>query len=128
MFDFFRDMAHDLGGIDTKKAKQLREEKREIEKLSKFIFNKSMKRFVIAIGCLYLLLSIILIIGLFDMSEAIRNSGGNVALGIVKYAILILIDIAVLVSLLLGTKKSEIVALIGVFLFMLLLYASFFIR
>jgi len=122
MFEFFRDITQELGGIDTKKAKQLREENREIDKLSKFIFSRSMKRFVITIGCLYLLLSIILIISLFDMSEVHRNSGNSVALGVGKYITLMLIDLTVLASLFIGTKKGEIVALVGVFLFTLLLY------
>ena len=120
MFDFFRDIIQEAGGIDTAKAKKQREEQREIEKLSRYIFSAKLKRFMLIIGISYLFFSVLMI-------ATVWNVPSNIYV-IAKYVVLAIIDIIVCVALLKGAKKGEIVALIGGLIFILLLYASIFIR
>ena len=123
MFDYFRDVLQEFGGIDTKKAKILRNEQTRTEKLSRYIFTAKLKRLVIVVGVVYLVLSVFMIVGLLNIGHT-----AGIALQVIKYIFLILIDITVILSLFNGTKKGEIVALVGCFAFTLLLYASFFIK
>jgi len=127
MFDFFRDVVQELGGIDTTLAKKEREEKKEIEKLSRYIFSAGAKKIILTTGGLYLLLTVILIAGTVSTANVI-GSVGNTILQIVKYIFLAAINIIVCVSIIRGTKRGEIIALAGCILFAVLLYASFFIN
>ena len=120
MFDFFKDIIQEAGGIDTAKAKRQREEQREIEKLSRYIFSVKAKRFIFIIGALYLFISV-------PMIAVYWNAPNNI-IPIAKYITLIIVDIITCVALLRGTKKGEIVALISGFVFIVLLYISFFVR
>ena len=120
MFDFFKDIIQEAGGIDTVEAKKQREEKREIEKLSRYIFSAKAKRLTLIIGVFYLILSV-------PMIAVYWNVPNNI-IPIVKYVTLGIVDIIACMSLLKGTKKGEIVALISGFVFIVLLYTSFFIR
>ena len=116
MFDFFKDMFHELGGVDTKATKMLRDEKREQEKLSRFLFTKGMKAFIYVVGASYLLFA----------SAMVAASMGIVdnSFYLIKYAVLIMIDIAICMCLLTGTRKGEIAAIVGGLLFVMLMFAT----
>lgn len=116
MFDWFRDIGLELGGIDSKAAKKERMEKREQKKLNRFIFTGGMKVLIIVLGVLYLFLSGSMIIAL--------RSVDNSAPQIVKYIAMSIVDMVVIISLIFGKKKGEMIALVGVFLFVVGLFLS----
>jgi len=101
MFDFLRDVVLEAQGIDTVKAKNEREEKREQKKLSRFIFTKGAKWTIVILGSLYIPLSIMNVIGI--ISEAHYFSADTV-LQTALNILLLLICIGVCVSLLIGKK------------------------
>ena len=116
MFDWFRDVAEEMGGIDSEAAKKERLAKKEKAKLNRFIFTKTSRAIVIAVGVLYLVSAGSVIIGM--------KATGYIAPLIVKFAVLSIVDIGVIVSLITGKKKGEIAALIGCFIFIVILYLS----
>ena len=116
MFEFMRDLLYDIGGIDTTAAKLMRDEKREEKKLSRHIFSKKAKALIITMGILYLIISITMI--------AIAWNAGNGITTILINGTLSLIDLAVCVCLIFGTKKTEVAALIGGIAFIIFLYLS----
>jgi len=124
MFDFFRDAVLEAKGIDSSKAKKLRDEEREIKKLSQFIFTKSVKRVVIILGALYTVFSVLSIVNIF---MAASDIGSSVVVHIIKTTLLIMISIVACISLVIGSKKGEIVALVCCIVFAVLLYLFFIV-
>jgi hypothetical protein len=122
MFGFFRDIALELKGIDTTKAKKERDEKLEQEKLNRFIFSKGVKRTIIILGIIYIPLSILSIVGI--ISEA-SYFNADVAFLIIRNIVLMLLSISICVALLIGKKNGEIFALIGSLIFVVLMYLFF---
>jgi len=120
MFEFFRDAINEVNGIDVKAAKHLKNEEYEREKLNRFIFSKKSKAIIFIIGISYFLYAGMMIAMLI-------NTGIN-PLYIIKYIILSMLDIIVCLCLLIGSKKFEIVALIGVIIFLFLLYFANFLN
>ena len=121
MFEFFRDVLQEAKGIDTNTLKMIRAGEMEEKKAKnkRFIFSKRMKIVVYVLGALYLLTSI----------PIMMMAGGveNVLLYTAVNGTLVAVDIAVCVCLVVGKRKGEIAALIGVIVFFLLLYASIFV-
>ena len=124
MFNFFRDVALELNGIDTAKAKNERDEKREQEKLSRFIFTKGARRAVITLGFIYVPLSILSIFG--AVSEA-DYFNAQVVFQLTKNILLLLLCVGVCIALFIGGKKGEVFALIGGIVFVILLYLVFIV-
>jgi len=120
MFDFFKDIIQEAGGIDTIKAKNQREEQKEIEKLSRYIFSSKSKLIILILGVLYIMFAALTI--------AVSWNASNCIIPIAKCLTLSTFDIIACVALLKGTKKGEIVALISGLIFIVLLYASVYIR
>jgi len=116
LFDFFKDMALELQGIDADAAKAERKHKRETEQKEKFIFTKKMKTMIIVLGILYLLMVISLVVTMKNFRDSVSS--------LVVYSILGVTDIVVLISLIFGKKKGEFVALVGIFLFLCGLFLS----
>lgn len=115
MFDFFRDMALELCGVDSENAEKQRKEKREAKRKDRFIFSQSVKVLVYVFGILYL------IVGGFTISVAKTNGALN-ALMILRFVALTLLDVSSIVCLATGKKKAEIVALILIIFFVLIQY------
>ncbi|BAL01881.1 hypothetical protein OBV_p-00260 (plasmid) [Oscillibacter valericigenes Sjm18-20] len=116
MFDWFRYVAEEMGGIDSEAAKRERLEKKEKAKLNRFIFTKLSKAIVIAAGVLYLSSAGAAVF-------AMKSTGYSIPF-IVKFFVLSVVDIGVIISLVTGKKKGEIAALIGCFVFVVILYLS----
>lgn len=115
MFDFFRDMALELCGVNSKDAEQQRKEKQEAKRKDRFIFSQSVKVLVYIFGVLYL------IVGATTISLAKVNGALN-ALMILRFIVLTLLDVSSLVCLATGKKKAEIGALVLIALFLLMQY------
>lgn len=77
---------------------------------------KEPKITVFALGGIYIPLAVSMIAGVAGMERALAYT--------VKYAILSSINITVILSLILGKKKGEIIALAGIFVFLSGLYLS----
>ena len=116
MFDFFKDIIQEASGIDTVKAKKQRDEQKGVDKLSRYIFSPKAKWLILIIGLLYLVFSVLTVSAIWNVPNRIIT--------ITKYVILSIIDIIACASLLNGSKKGEIVALISGLVFIVLLYAS----
>lgn len=115
MFDFFRDIYFELNGIDSVEAEKIRKEKIEKKREKKNIFSRSMKVVIFILGILYLVMA-----G-FNIITMKENNGLNAYL-VIRFVFLILCDVAGLICLALGKKKSEIAALILIVIFMLTQY------
>lgn len=117
MFDFFRDIALEVGGIDSKAAKEERREKAENKRKERFIFSKTAKVVAFAFGVFYLLIA--------GLNVSMMKQTGNVDLvGIVRFSVLTICDIAAMICLAIGKKKTEIAALILIVLFIIGQYFS----
>lgn len=115
MFDFFRDIALELSGVDSKGAEQQRKDKLDEKRKDRFIFSKGAKVLVYIFGVLYL------VAGATTISLA-KTSGALNALMILRFIALTLLDVSSVVCLAIGKKKTEIVALILIVLFVLIQY------
>lgn len=116
MFDWFREMAEELGGIDSVSAKKERMEKKEEKKKNQFIFSSGMKILFIVLGVLYVIMAGSAIIALKGTPQATPY--------ILKYIVMSIIAILVVFALVFGKKKGEIVALVGAFIFVVGLFLS----
>ena len=113
MFDFIKYVRDEINGIDTVVAEREMREKRLMEKQNRFIFTKRSKIIVALFGVLYLLVAIM---GIYFI-----KTNNSPFMLLVKYFILVTIDIVVLVSLCINNnKKAEIIALTGSILFVVL--------
>ena len=116
VFDFFRDMALELSGVDSEKAEREREEKRKIKKKNQFIFSAKSKIIIYAFGILYL------VIGGINMTH-LRGQERIAAL-ILKFVFLSAVDIAGLICLTMRKRKTEIAALILIIIFVIVMYIT----
>ncbi|MBD5403021.1 hypothetical protein HDR58_09560 [bacterium] len=115
MFDWFREIGEELGGIDSVAAKKERMEKKEKERLNTFIFSGKMKLLIICLGILYIIMS----------GSTIKTLIAEGRIAIIIKRIVMMINAAIVIfALCFGKKKGEIVALIGAFIFVLLLFLS----
>jgi len=116
VFEWFREIGEEIGGIDSAAAKKERLEKKELKKTNRYIFSSGTKALIIVLGAVYLLMAGTMIVTLKGMPET--------TLQIVKYALMSIIDIVVLFSLIFGKKKGEIIALVGGIIFVVGLFFS----
>lgn len=116
MFDWFRELGEELGGIDSIAAKNERKKKQELKKLNCYIFSGSTKVLISALGVLYVVMSTTAIVALKDMK-------GTAPL-IAKHIVMSIIAMVVVLGLIFGKKKGEIVALVGIFIFCVGLFLS----
>lgn len=110
MFDFFRDVILEASGIDSDAAAEERNAKREARKKDRFIFSVGAKVMAFILGIIYL------IIAWFGIAAGAK-SGSLDAFKIIRFVFLSGCDIACLVCLAVGKKKTEIAALILMILF-----------
>lgn len=121
MFDFFKDVYLEVSGVDSTAAEAERSEKRtlkdqEKEGKKKIIFSRGTKLLVFVVGIFYLLVTGAGII-------AMKEIGELDVVGIIQSILLSVCDIACLVCLAIGTKKTEIAAII---LMVVFLFAQYF--
>lgn len=117
MFDWFREVAEELSGIDSAAAKKERMEKREQKKLDRFIFSRGAKATIIVLGLLYIIMTV-------STLGAVKNMSANATGVIVKSILMSILAIVVIFALLIGKKKGEIVALVGTFIFVVGVFLS----
>jgi len=115
LIGYLKEILQENRGINTIKAAQELEEKKAAEKLKRYIYSNNVKRFSYIVGVSYLILATINI--------AVLCGTGNV-IGIIKHIVLIGIDIFVCILLMTRKKQGEIFALIGSFVFLVILYTS----
>lgn len=116
MFDWFRDMAREAAGIDSEAVKKEILAKKEIDKSKRYIFSKKAKIIIVALGLFYVVMSGTTINVLKDIEGTL--------LIIIKNIVMSILSILVIFALLFGKKKGEMVALIGIFLFVIGLFLS----
>lgn len=119
MFDWFVDTAMQLRGIDAKKVRREKEEKKRLREADKFIFSQKSKIVIAVMGVLYLIMTVSLV-------AATKGEGLSMAY-MIKSLFLGLIDIAALVAMLIGKKKGEIIAAVLVVIFVATMYISVFL-
>ena len=119
VFDFFREMAEELSGIDSNAARKERQEQKEKEKLDRFIFSKSAKVWIVILAVLYIIMAA-------GSIAALRGSSGTINFGlmVLKYSLMSIDALIVVFALLFGKEKGEIIALAGTFAFVLGLFVS----
>lgn len=115
MFDFFKYMKDEMLGIDAELAYKERKEQQEREKEERYIFTNKAKAITIVMAAVYIMIAFLMII-------ALKNSESP--LFIIQYIFKALIAVGVIISLLVGKKRGEIVALSGIALFIILLLVS----
>lgn len=116
MFDWFRDITYELGGIDSNAAKVERAAKKEQKKINRFIFSKTSKTVIIMMGSLYIIMAMSFI---FSKGMAVKNI---LMTGV--YIVMSMTAVTVILALVFGKKKGEIIALTGMFVFALELFGS----
>lgn len=120
MFDFFKDVYYEIKGIDSSIVREEQKKKQLEAKKDRFIFSKSAKVLVFIFGILYLVMSMINIAVMIE-------SGEPSAIHIVRVVLLSLCDIACLICLAINEKKTEIAALILMFVFVIAQYFTLLI-
>jgi cytochrome b subunit of formate dehydrogenase len=116
MFDWFREIADEMHGINTDAARLEKLQKKELEKAERYIFSKKSKTWIIALSVLY-----IIIAGLSIFS--IKNFEGTMFI-ILKNIAMSAIALATIFALLIGGKKGELSALVLIFIFVFCLFLS----
>jgi len=118
MFEFFRDTYYEIKGIDSKLVKDEKKRMQYELKADKYIFSKNAKIIVLVMGTLYLLTVIMVIPQLKYVS--------NWFLHTLKYILLLGLDVTACVCLFNKNKKTEIISLACIFLFIVMNYAVAF--
>lgn len=116
MFDWFRDMAKEMAGIDSEAAKKELLEKKAIEKSNRYIFTKKAKTLVIALAVIYIFMS--------GSTIALLKDVDGTLLLILKNIVMSILAIFIILSLIVGKKKGELAAVIGIFVFVVCLFLS----
>lgn len=119
MFDFFRDVALEVGGVDSQSVKLERNKKREEQKKNKIIFANDVKKVIYILAGLYILSSF----GTISISLQLREY-----LYCIKTVVQVIVAVAIIVGLAIHTKKSEITTCILIAVFLFLQYASMLIQ
>lgn len=116
MFDFFRDIALEISGIDSQEIEQKRRDKKELKKKNKYIFSNSTKGIIYFFGILYF----------FTGSTSIALSSGSSQMwfAVIKFVFLSVIDVAALVCLSMKKKKMEKIALVLIAIFVIVMYST----
>lgn len=116
MFDFFKDVANEVWGVDPPR------EPMEIPKNEKHIFSKGVKRLVITLGIIYILMAgstVGILLSMHDIWE--------VFLPVAYYIALIGISVFTIIMLLFGKKRGEQLARWSCVVFVVLLLLSMYI-
>lgn len=112
MFDFLRDIYLETHGINSAAAEKIRNEKYETKRLNRYIFSNKMRVLVYILGLLYIVLAV--------SNIRLQKAADNYELLCIRYVGLVFIDIATCICLISGRRKGEIIALIGIVLFVLI--------
>lgn len=112
MFEFFKYVGDEMRGVDhAEKVKKEQEARRDDRKV---ILSKGVRTAIYIFGLLYL------VIALLSVSLLKKNHAGLDSY--FMYPILSAVDLTVLIGVTLRTKKSEIAAIIGIIVFVALLF------
>lgn len=116
MFDFFRDIALEMNGIDSEHAEREREKIKRKKKEENFIFSRRTKVIIFIFGILYL------IIGAINITYIKEQE--NIIPYVLKIVFLSAVDISGLICLATGKRKAEVAALILIIVFMAVMYIT----
>ncbi len=111
MFDWFKDVVEELNGIDSSYEKEKKLSKVKKQNTKYYIFSKKIKALIISLGLIYLVMIAITI--------GIINDFYNYKIFVVKSIALMIIDLITIGCISFGKKKGEIIALIGIIIFVL---------
>lgn len=118
MFDFFRDMAKEIkGDYRVVPPGNIEKPKRDT------LLPRWARNLIIVFGILYLIMAIPQVILIVTVGNEIEK----MIIGAVVYALQIIIDLIVLISLIFGKKKGEKIAIGGITVFVLIMYASLYL-
>lgn len=120
MFDFFKEIYLEAKGVDVKALNDEKKREREEKKKNKLIFSTSTKIIIYVFGILYLFVAGVSIV-------LLKESGSLDLYNVIRFIFISLCDIAALICLAVGKKKTEIAALILIVLFMITQYFSMFL-
>ena len=115
MFDFFEDVYLELKGDDSTAVEREEKAEREKKREEKFIFSRNAKIIIFILGILYLIMA-----G-FNVTT-LKETGGLNIFKILRFILLILLDVCGLVCLIIKDKRAEISALIFIIIFVLTQY------
>ena len=116
MFDWFREVAEELSGIDSAAARRERVEKQDKRKQEYYIFSRGMKVMVIVLGLLYVFMAGATI-------AVLKNVTGSL-IHILRYSLMAMVALFIVFSLVFGKKRGEIFALVGIAVFVVALFFS----
>lgn len=111
MLDFFKDMYLEVNGIEPKEVKKK-------EKDEKIIFNFKTKIGIWFMGIIYM------IIGISSIALIIRT---QISINIIKYIMLIIVDLIILICISIKRKNTETIALVGIIIFIVINLSTAFI-
>lgn len=123
MFDFFRDMTLELMGKDSDEEEKKRKEKKEQERRERIIFSKGVKRLIYVFGILYIFMGGFSLVASIQYAK-VTDSAAYGALQTVKFIFLSGVDIAAMICLTKGKKKTEIAGAILVIVFVVCMYLA----
>lgn len=109
--NLFNDMYFERAGFDINKMKLERKEKEEIEKRDTIIFSNKNKYIISSFGVFFFAVAILCI------SSGITNKN---YIEIIKYSFMLILDIAGIIFINIKTKKTELIGLVIVIIFILL--------
>lgn len=111
MFDFFKDAYAEINGLDVDRMK---DERKNIRKQCQ-LFNRKTKIIISIVGVLYL------VIASTNILMLLKNGFSPL---ILKYVLLSILDISIIVTMLIKNRKTEIVSIVGIVLFVIINFKS----
>lgn len=109
--DMFKDMYLEAAGYDVKKMKEEKIKRKEINKQSVIIFSNKSKYIIKGIGILFLIIAFLCISSFVEEKSYIN---------IFKYIFLVLLDIIGMVCISKKSKRSELIGLCIIIIFVIL--------
>jgi len=116
MFDYFRDVIHEVGGLDTKAAEKKRVEKKLSNKKNRIILSKNIKLILIICAALYIIISLSTVVAISHMM--------NITYLVLKNILMSVLAFIIIISLAINKKEGEITAIICSIVFILALISS----
>lgn len=114
MFEFFKYAVDELNGIDHEKKKEEMKQKETEMDSKKILISRKFRNVVVVFGALYLIIA-------FLSVSLLKNTGHGIE-SYFQYIILSAMDIGIVILLFMRKKAAEIVALVGIVLFVAVMF------
>ena len=121
MLNLIRNIIEEYQGIDSEAANEIRKEKLLIARSVRYIFSQKIRMLLLSFCGLYIMFTIFYTIGTWDILSP------NFIIWLIRNIVGLIISSFIAICIFIKTKKSEILAIVGIIIFFVSLYTLYLI-